>query len=196
MAQTQQPTQRRRRDPAQRRQVIIDAAAELIVELGSAGLTHRLVADRAGVPLGSTTQYFTSLDELREAALYHLADEIDGEVRDFAGVLRERGASADVFGEMLHAYLCDIRLVRADLALLNAAFVDPALGPLALRWPTAVIDLLIPHIGEQRARAVAAYVDGVAMHTVLRGTTPTIAELSDALAALTNSGEADAVTDN
>ena len=132
MAQTQQPTQRRRRDPAQRRQVIIDAAAELIVELGSAGLTHRLVADRAGVPLGSTTQYFTSLDELREAALHHLADEIDGEVRDFAGVLRERGASADVFGEMLHAYLCDIRLVRADLALLNAAFVDPALGPLAL----------------------------------------------------------------
>lgn len=196
MSHTRPTAERRRRDPAQRRRSIVDAAAGLIVELGSAGLTHRLVAQRAGVPLGSTTQYFATLDELREAALNQLADEIDAGVADFASVLRERGASVEVFGEMLHTYLCETRLVRADLALLSAAFVDPALAPLALRWPTAVIGLLTPHIGEQRARAVAAYVDGVAMHTVLSGTTPGIAELSDSLAALTNAGETDALTDN
>ena len=54
-----------RRDPEGRRRAIIEAAAELIVEGGAASLTHRAFAARAGVSLGSTTQYFGSLDELR-----------------------------------------------------------------------------------------------------------------------------------
>ena len=60
-----------RRDPEGRRRAIIDAAAELIVDSGASSLTHRAVAARAGVSLGSTTQYFSSLDELRELARGH-----------------------------------------------------------------------------------------------------------------------------
>ena len=66
---------RRRRDPEERRRTIVEAAATLITEAGSEGLTHRLVAKRAGVPLGSTTQYFATLDDLREAALARLQEE-------------------------------------------------------------------------------------------------------------------------
>ena len=55
---------RRRRDPEARRREIVTAAAELIVEIGVDALTHRKVAARAGVPLGSTTQYFATLDDL------------------------------------------------------------------------------------------------------------------------------------
>ena len=59
------PKKRAPRDPAGRRQAIIDAAANLIAREGSSKITNRRVAEEAGVPLGSTTQYFKSIDELR-----------------------------------------------------------------------------------------------------------------------------------
>src|SRR5690606_18785665 len=71
------PPRRGHRDPEGRRRAILHAAAELIVENGATGISHRAIAQRAGVSLGSTTQYFDSLDELREAALQLLADDID-----------------------------------------------------------------------------------------------------------------------
>jgi DNA-binding transcriptional regulator YbjK len=67
------PARRRRPAPAEapelpRREAILDAALEVITELGTEGVTHRSVAAQAGVPLGSTTYYFASRDELvREA---------------------------------------------------------------------------------------------------------------------------------
>ncbi|WP_137815164.1 TetR/AcrR family transcriptional regulator [Gandjariella thermophila] len=56
-----------------RRQALVEAAAELLVEGGFDAVRHRAVADRAGLPLASTTYYFRSLDELVEAAVEHHA---------------------------------------------------------------------------------------------------------------------------
>ncbi|MBI9113955.1 TetR/AcrR family transcriptional regulator [Sanguibacter suaedae] len=47
-----------------RRDAITSAAADLVLELGPGALTHRTIATRAGVPLASTTYYFSSLDDL------------------------------------------------------------------------------------------------------------------------------------
>lgn len=47
------------------------AAAALLVEGGFEALRHRAIADRAGLPLASTTYYFDSLDELIAAAVEH-----------------------------------------------------------------------------------------------------------------------------
>ncbi|MGW5051109.1 TetR/AcrR family transcriptional regulator [Actinokineospora sp. NPDC004072] len=54
-----------------RRQALVEAAAELLIEGGFDALRHRAVAERAGLPLASTTYYFQSLDELVMAALEH-----------------------------------------------------------------------------------------------------------------------------
>ncbi|MFD0474027.1 TetR/AcrR family transcriptional regulator [Nonomuraea thailandensis] len=53
----------RRHDP-QRRTRILDAALEVLVADGVAGITHRKVAARADVPLGSVTYHFASLADL------------------------------------------------------------------------------------------------------------------------------------
>ena len=53
----------------ERRSLIVDAAAAFALEHGIAALSHRQVAAAAQVPLGSTTYYFASLDELRAAAV-------------------------------------------------------------------------------------------------------------------------------
>ena len=54
-----------------RRQALVEAAAELLVEGGFDAVRHRAVAERAGLPLASTTYYFESLDELVTAAVEH-----------------------------------------------------------------------------------------------------------------------------
>jgi DNA-binding transcriptional regulator YbjK len=52
-----------------RRSSIVEAAADLLTDGGPPAVTHRAVAARAGVPLGSTTYYFADRDELLAAAI-------------------------------------------------------------------------------------------------------------------------------
>jgi DNA-binding transcriptional regulator YbjK len=60
-----------------RRQALVEAAAELLVERGFDAVRHRAVAERADLPLSSTTYYFGSLDELVVAAVeYHGRTEL------------------------------------------------------------------------------------------------------------------------
>ncbi|MYR08009.1 TetR family transcriptional regulator [Gordonia sp. SID5947] len=179
---------RRRRDPEARRRDIIEAAATLITEIGSGGLTHRLVAKRAGVAVGSTTQYFATLDDLRQAALGHLADDIDEALAAIAQSLTDNGASPDAFAEALHDYLSTPRLLRADMALLSAAMVDPAIRPLARRWSDGLVELLTPFVGERSARAITAYIDGASVHALFYEPPMTVDELSAALTALIDYG--------
>ncbi len=60
----------------ERRQVILRAALAVIARRGIGAVTHRSVAEEAGVPLGSLTYWFASKDDLlREALLRFVEDE-------------------------------------------------------------------------------------------------------------------------
>jgi len=59
---------RRQARGTQRRELIVAAAAELILRDGPASVTHRSVAAQADVPLAATTYYFSGLDDLLAAA--------------------------------------------------------------------------------------------------------------------------------
>jgi DNA-binding transcriptional regulator YbjK len=52
-----------------RREALTAAAAELLASGGFDAVRHRAVAEKAGLPLASTTYYFASLDELVIAAV-------------------------------------------------------------------------------------------------------------------------------
>jgi len=58
---------------ASRREQILEAALRVIGRSGTQAVTHRAVAQEAGVPLGSTTYYFKSKDDLLRQALEHVA---------------------------------------------------------------------------------------------------------------------------
>lgn len=59
----------------QRREQILRATLQLIGERGADVVTHRAVAEAAGVPLSATTYYFASKEQLLEQALLLAARE-------------------------------------------------------------------------------------------------------------------------
>lgn len=59
----------------QRREEILRATIRLIGERGADAVTHRAVAEEAGVPLSATTYYFASKEELLEQTLLLAARE-------------------------------------------------------------------------------------------------------------------------
>src|SRR3954471_15740661 len=65
-----------------RRQALVEAATELLIESGFDGVRHRAVAERAGLPLASTTYYFSSLEELVTAAVERTGRDELAEVRE------------------------------------------------------------------------------------------------------------------
>jgi DNA-binding transcriptional regulator YbjK len=58
----------------ERRAQILDAAIDILVEVGIGGLTHRQVDDRAGVPAGTTSNYFRTRQALIEATAARTVD--------------------------------------------------------------------------------------------------------------------------
>ncbi|WP_314649192.1 TetR family transcriptional regulator [uncultured Microbacterium sp.] len=155
---------RRRRDPEARRREITRAAAELIVEAGVEALTHRKVAARAGVPLGSTTQYFATLDDLRDEALRELVREIEEHVEKTRAAVEAAGATPEAIARLLHASLADARAIETERAVVTAAVHDPRVRDLARRWSDEVVGFLTPVHGEARARAAAVFIDGLVWH--------------------------------
>jgi DNA-binding transcriptional regulator YbjK len=76
----------RRERGQQKRDAILEATLRVIAEGGIAAVTHRAVAEVAGVPLAATTYYFASKDDLLEQALTKVAvteiERIDKLMRD------------------------------------------------------------------------------------------------------------------
>ena len=88
-----------------RRYALVSAAAELLCEGGFDAVRHRAVAQRAGLPLASTTYYFSSLDDLIAKAVEHVGSrEVEQLHTQVEGLpRRKRGAesTADVLVDLL-----------------------------------------------------------------------------------------------
>lgn len=88
-----------------RRYALVSAAADLLCEGGFDAVRHRAVARRAGLPLASTTYYFSSLEDLITKAVEHVGTRESQELRDRVALLsrRRRGAesTADVLVDLL-----------------------------------------------------------------------------------------------
>ena len=84
---------------------MVSAAAELLCERGFDAVRHRAVARRAGMPLASTTYYFSSLDDLIAKAVEHVGEQEAEQLRmRLAGLSRRRRgveSTADVLVDLL-----------------------------------------------------------------------------------------------
>ncbi|MFC4138750.1 MULTISPECIES: TetR/AcrR family transcriptional regulator [unclassified Microbacterium] len=160
-----QEPERRRRDPEARRRAIVEATAELITEVGVDAVTHRMIAARAAVPLGATTQYFDTLDDLRAAALQLMASHVEEQMDLLRAAVAERGASPQVLAGIIHAALVDATSAQADRAVVTAAIRDPQLREMARGWSAQLASFLEPAHGPERALAATVFIDGILWYT-------------------------------
>lgn len=179
---------RRPRGPADpgRRDRIVSAVLDLVAEHGMAGVSHRKVARAAGVPLGSTTYYFDSLDELLAGALGRLVDDYEARLRAWAEPLvgADRAELATAVTDLVVDYLRDRRRARTEYALCVAAMDRPALRPAAARYTAVSVDVfgtLVPH---PVAVALTAAVDGFLVEALVAPGSPDRAAVRAAIATI------------
>ncbi len=155
-----------------RREAIAAAAAEVAMQDGFAGLTHRAVAARCGVPLAATTYYSPDRAALAGAAL-ELGAALD------LGRARTAGAAA---GGDLAALLVDVVVGdRADeprrLAALYERVLEvsrtPGLAATAAGWQSALLEVIGDALARRGsalpARTALALVDGSAVQALAEG---------------------------
>jgi DNA-binding transcriptional regulator YbjK len=133
---------------AGRREQILEAALRVIGRSGRQAVTHRAVAEEAGVPLGSTTYYFDSRDDLLRQALEHVAaSEVERYARrgEELRSVRSSRELADRLTDDLVARATDRIAYIAEYELWLEAGQRPELREAAQNWCDA----------EQRSVAVA-----------------------------------------
>jgi DNA-binding transcriptional regulator YbjK len=84
-----------------RRYALVSAAADLLCEGGFEAVRHRAVARRAGLPLASTTYYFSSLDDLICSAVAHIGMLEVAQLRAEVATLSRRRRGADTTADLL-----------------------------------------------------------------------------------------------
>ena len=168
---------KRTRDPEGRRKKILQAAGELIKEIGISAVTHRKVAERARVPLGSTTQYFKSLTDMLAEALTGLEEEREEKLAELNEVDDPVGLVADMVMESL----ADLKRTRNEMSFALLYTTHPKLRRFIGFGDAALVERLSRNIPEATGRAVFAHWYGVLFQAVVQETVPPREEIEEAL---------------
>jgi DNA-binding transcriptional regulator YbjK len=171
----------RRRDPEGRRRAIVAATVEVMAEHGLSRVSHRLVADRADVPLGSTTYYFPALSDLVSAAVEQLARSYATEMQEWGRRLASSKQPRTALVQLAADYLADRARAIVEIELYVAAAREPALRPPAEMWIAQLQEILEPVTGPVRARAVSMLLDGAMLRAVVSGAELDVEALDHAL---------------
>jgi DNA-binding transcriptional regulator YbjK len=162
-----------------RRDELIAAAAELLGAGGFDAVRHRAVAEKAGLPLASTTYYFASLDELVTAA-------VERHSRDGLAEGRQRLAAADPDdgAELVELFLDQLLGVESRDGGLDAVLLRyeqlvgsgrrPYLAPLmrAMRgeFDALLLEILARgghHLDDAAVRDLVALIDGAVISALI-----------------------------
>ncbi|MFJ5262448.1 TetR/AcrR family transcriptional regulator [Streptomyces sp. NPDC088387] len=154
-------------DP-QRRERIIAATLDLIADEGVAGVSHRKIATRAGVPLGSMTYHFSGIDELLQEAFQRFTDDfVDMWAGHLAGAT-DRDQVVEAIADLVHALS---EGPQRDLVLTQELYTLAARRPAYRRftheWMRRSRVHLEKHFDPSTARQVDALIEGLTLHRAL-----------------------------
>jgi TetR/AcrR family transcriptional regulator, regulator of biofilm formation and stress response len=159
------------------RDAIVAATVEIVARDGVAGVTHRRVAEQAGVSLSSTTWHYASKDDILDAALRWTATrEIErvGEMAERIAAASPGGFDAEAWARALADWVVEqargpersttVALYRLQLETLGR----PAAVEIHRQWGeglsaigTAVLDEAGSETPQRDTRLVVAALDGL-----------------------------------
>jgi len=155
----------RRFDP-ERRARIIDAALEVIAAEGVAGTSHRKVAARADIPLGSMTYHFASMEQLLREAFTRFARTITAQFEARLAAARDLPAAVEAVADIIHG-----AMPPADLVLTHELYAlaarEPAYRDLVGEWLRHCQEALQRHFDPTTAHEINALIEGLALHRAL-----------------------------
>ncbi|MGO2540231.1 MAG: TetR/AcrR family transcriptional regulator [Specibacter sp.] len=160
-------TPHRRYDP-DRRGSISDAALDVIAEHGVAGATYRKIAAAAGVPLGSLTYHFESLDEILQEAFTklanHTADGFEAAMAEAGNAAQARAAVVRLItGELLN----DPRNMVLSYELYALAVRRPELRQVTDAWMARSRAAVGRFFDPATTIMLDALIEGLTMHRAL-----------------------------
>lgn len=168
-----------------RRHALIEAAAALLAEGGFEAVRHRAVAERADLPLASTTYYFSSLDELVAAAVEHGSRAELSFGRECLDQLADR--DLPVATEALVELVLDLLLGRASR--------DGGLEPVLLRYERLVGSARRPFLTDLM-RELGAELMALLTELFAHSGTPVSQERLDELVALVDGAVVNALIES
>jgi DNA-binding transcriptional regulator YbjK len=154
-------------DP-QRRERILAATLDLIADEGVAGVSHRKIATRAEVPLGSMTYHFTGIDELLREAFTRFADHIVAVFEQHLGQADSPEQAREAVTGLIHSLSegsCRDLVLTQELYTLAAR--NPAYRELTRAWMRRSRHLLEQHFDADTARQLDALIEGLTLHRAL-----------------------------
>jgi DNA-binding transcriptional regulator YbjK len=167
---------------AARREALLDAVLRIVAEVGPDAVTHRRVAEEAGLPLASTTYWFDSKEHLLTAALELATDRDTARLLALTADSDCRGADALDAAVATILDSCGTELVAnrgsltATYALLLEAARRPALREISGRWTEVyllTLGQLLERAGSRRPREDAelllAAADGLLIEQLASG---------------------------
>jgi DNA-binding transcriptional regulator YbjK len=165
---------------AARRDALVQATLTLLGEVGADAVTHRRVAETAGLPLASTTYWFESKEHLLTAALQFAAERDLARLRATADALGARPTVAQIVdvvaGDGDGGQCSDRGSLLATYTLMLEAARRPALQALSERWTEGYLETigdLLHRAGSRRpqadARLLIAATDGMLIDRLAAG---------------------------
>ncbi|MET7685103.1 TetR family transcriptional regulator [Streptomyces sp. NPDC005423] len=151
-------------DPG-RKERILDAALDVIAEGGVHSTTHRKIAARAEVPLGSLTYYFDGMDDLLAQAFARLADTMSLLYRQTVQAAGSRAEAEEAVVDLIcgpaYATDRDMTLIFEMYAYANH---NAAVSATTRSWLERSRDSLTLHFTPGVSRALDALIEGWPMH--------------------------------
>ncbi|MBC3189803.1 TetR family transcriptional regulator [Pseudonocardia sp. C8] len=166
-------------DPG-RRDRIADAAIQVVSEHGIPGLTHRAVAKVAGVPVGSTTYHFNTLEDLLQVAMSEAARRNTEQLREWADGLPDGADFAAEWARLVADQLDERhRATTAEYDLYVAALHREFLRPAAAMWDEALVEIFGSRTDPLTGRLFAALFCGFVLQASLADPKPTRAQIEE-----------------
>lgn len=155
-------------DPT-RRDRIAAAAWQVVLDRGVPALSHRAVAETAGVPLGSTTYHFAGLDDLLVTATEQAVEEYRRDLDAWSeGIERDGTDLVDALCDMVGTALGpDRHRTTVSYDLYVTALRRPAVVDAARTWAFVTRAALARHVEARAARAITALLDGVLLDALV-----------------------------
>ncbi|MDW6060056.1 TetR family transcriptional regulator [Streptomyces sp. FXJ1.4098] len=161
-----------------RRELLADTAMRLIDDVGLAAVTHRAIDAAAGVPVGTTSNYFRTRAALYEAIAHRILDhQLAAEAAastsassDRADLVEALATAVDVgAGAARNRYLARFELSLEAARSPELAAVMRELRAVTLRTRAAQVRAVHPEATDEHIDALASLLTGVAFDRLTLG---------------------------